>query len=148
MGLIMIETAKTNTIFIIFDPMIFPTTKLGSFFLIATTDVTSSGKLVPSATTDRDITMIGIPKKVAMPIAPEMKSSAPYPNIIAPIKTYNRYKYLNSILFSKELLWVSLAFLIWLVINKINRNNKSRPEKKLRKLSINRIIKTAVENNK
>ena len=56
-----IDIPRTSRIFIILEPIIFPITKLGSFFLIAVIDVTSSGRLVPRATTDKDITITGIP---------------------------------------------------------------------------------------
>ena len=86
MGLRTTEVPSTNTIFIIFEPIILPITKFGSFFFIATRDVISSGKLVPRATTDREITIRGTPKKVAIPMTPEINNSAPYPSIIVPVR--------------------------------------------------------------
>ena len=49
-----------------FEPRIFPITKLGSPFLTATIEVTSSGTLVPNATSDTEITIFGTLKKLAI----------------------------------------------------------------------------------
>ena len=69
---------------IIFDHKIFPITKLGSFLLIAIIDVTSSGTLVPKATNETDITILGTSKNIAIARDELINNSDPNPSKIIP----------------------------------------------------------------
>ena len=95
-SLIANDVPKTKRILIILDPKIFPITKLGSFLLIATIDVTSSGTLVPNATNETDITILGISKNIAIAIDELINRSEPNPSKIIPITIYAIYLKLNS----------------------------------------------------
>ena len=83
--LIVSEPPRTKRIFIIFDPKIFPITKPVSPLFNAITDVTSSGRLVPNATSDTEITIFGTLKIEAILMADPINISEPYPNAIIPI---------------------------------------------------------------
>ena len=75
-GLMDDATPSTSSILKILDPTTFPTAISGSFFFAATMDVTSSGRLVPTATTVRVS-----PKLLATIVAPSTTKSPP--NLIA-----------------------------------------------------------------
>ena len=62
---------------IMFAPIIFPTERLDSFFLIAVIVVTSSGSDVPIATIVTAITLSGTPRAVAIAEPPSIKKLEP-----------------------------------------------------------------------
>ena len=90
------ELPKTKKMLIIFDPITFPIIKLGSPLLKATIDVTSSGTLVPNATNETDITILGTSKNLAIAIDELINKSEPNPSKIIPRKIYVIYLELNS----------------------------------------------------
>ena len=95
-SLITNELPNTKKILIIFDPKIFPITKLGSFLLIAIIDVTSSGTLVPKATNETDMTILGTLKNIAIARDELINNSDPNPSKIIPKIMYATYLILNS----------------------------------------------------
>ena len=84
---IRIEIPNTNTIFMIFEPIILPITKLVSPCFAAEKDAANSGNEVPSATMDMPMTREEIPRASAIPCAPFTKSVAPIAKPIMPIIT-------------------------------------------------------------
>ena len=78
---------KTNTIFIILEPIILPMIKLVSPCLAEDNDAANSGNEVPSATMDMPITREEIPKACAIPYAPSTNRVAPIPKPIIPLRT-------------------------------------------------------------
>ena len=70
--------------FIIQEPTIFPSAKSSFCFIIATTEVTSSGRDVPSATIVRLITLSGILSIVAIVVELFTTKSPPYFNAKPP----------------------------------------------------------------
>ena len=75
---------STKSIFIIFEPMIFPIIIPVSPCLAAERDAASSGNEVPSATIDIPMAIEETPKSSAIPVAPSTNSVAPTANPITP----------------------------------------------------------------
>ena len=75
---------STKSIFIIFEPMIFPIIIPVSPCLAAERDAASSGNEVPSATIDIPMAIEETPKSSAIPFAPSTNSVAPTANPIIP----------------------------------------------------------------
>ena len=76
-GVIIETNPKTDNILNKLEPKILPTEIECSFLTIANTEVTSSGKDVPKATTDMPIIKSLTPMILAKPMAPEIKYSDP-----------------------------------------------------------------------
>ena len=76
-GVIIDTNPKTDNILNILEPIIFPTEMECSFLTAANTEVTSSGKDVPKATTDIPIIKSFTPMIFAKPMAPSIKYSDP-----------------------------------------------------------------------
>ena len=76
-GVIIDTNPKTDNILNKLEPIIFPTEIECSFLTAANTDVTSSGKDVPKATTDIPIIKSFTPMIFAKPMAPSIKYSDP-----------------------------------------------------------------------
>ena len=87
MSTIIAPNPKIKQKFIMQEPIILPSAKSSSCFIIATIEVTSSGREVPSATIVRLMTLSGIASIVAIVDALSTTKSPPYfkampPNII------------------------------------------------------------------
>ena len=80
------ELPRTKKILIIFDPITLPIIKLGSPLLKATIDVTNSGTLVPNATNETDMTILGTLKISAIAIDEFINKCDPYPNKKIPMQ--------------------------------------------------------------
>ena len=76
-GVIIDTNPKTDNILNKLEPIIFPTEIECSFLTAANTEVTSSGKDVPKATTDIPIIKSLTPMIFAKPMAPSIKYSDP-----------------------------------------------------------------------
>ena len=76
-GVIIDTNPKTDNILNKLEPIIFPTEMECSFLTAANTEVTSSGKDVPKATTDIPIIKSFTPMIFAKPMAPSIKYSDP-----------------------------------------------------------------------
>ena len=76
-GVIIDTNPKTDNILNKLEPIIFPTEIECSFLTAANTEVTSSGKDVPNATTDIPIIKSFTPMIFAKPMAPSIKYSDP-----------------------------------------------------------------------
>ena len=76
-GVIIDTNPKTDNILNKLEPIIFPTEIECSFLTAANTEVTSSGKDVPKATTDIPIIKSFTPMIFAKPMAPSIKYSDP-----------------------------------------------------------------------
>ncbi len=76
-GCMVAETPNINNILKRFEPMAFPTARSFSPFLAATTEVTSSGRLVPHATIVRPIKVGLMPIYAAITLAPFTTKSPP-----------------------------------------------------------------------
>ena len=76
-GFIIDTNPKTDNILNKLEPIIFPTEIECSFLTAANTEVTSSGKDVPKATTDIPIIKSFTPMIFAKPMAPSIKYSDP-----------------------------------------------------------------------
>ena len=99
-GLIAPATPNTRRILKMLEPMTFPNAISTSFFLAATIDVTSSGRLVPSATIVSPIRFWLIPNPVAIVEAPSTTKSPPNliataPPIMYTIHWKNFYLFIN-----------------------------------------------------
>ena len=76
-GVIIDTNPNTDSILNKFEPIILPTEIECSFLTAANTEVTSSGKDVPKATTDIPIIKSFTPMIFAKPMAPSIKYSDP-----------------------------------------------------------------------
>ena len=76
-GVILETNPKTDNILNKLEPKILPTEMECSFLIAANTEVTSSGKDVPKATTDIPIIKSFTPMIFAIPMAPSIKYSDP-----------------------------------------------------------------------
>ena len=91
-----------NMILKIFDPITFPTAISFSFLIEATTLVTSSGRLVPTATIVKPIISSYTPNILAASIAPFTNKSEPY--IIAARPTHVTKTTIPQFLFARGLI--------------------------------------------